>query len=149
MRNTPPSPERNTNWLGRAAIIALLSIGSTACQSDQQKSQAEVAEGASIKDIKAIESARKALEQYESEKGEKANWSSKDIAKSEVYRLGDDGWDAVFARAILNSTNEFPAARSARPENTTVVYITTSSGSGICLALDERTGAFISMDGDN
>ena len=152
MKNTPSSLGSNIgrlkNTASRVAIAAAL-IGGTACQTDKGKDQETVSENASISNQQAIDAATKTVNKYLSEGYDKVGIAPRNIVKADVFRLGDDQWEGAYVRATLNYTGDFPAAYSARPENTVVVYLTLESGSGICVALNSRTGEFISMEGDN
>jgi len=151
MRNTTPAYEgwlsRNVQRLAFSAVLGLSAC--TPAQNAEPQKTHQISEAVRLDDQKAVELAKDAVKNRFENGFEKVGIAPRDIVKGDVSRIGDDNWELAFARATLNSTGEYPAARTARPEQTTVVYLTLASGAGIAVALNSATGEFISMDGDN
>jgi len=90
-------------------------------------------------------------EQYSGEAYEKDGMKRGPIVQSQVYRCGDSDWHNAYSHATSNSSGEYPATYSVKPEDTIVVYQVVESGDAISVAIDRKSGRLISMEvaGDN
>jgi hypothetical protein len=111
---------------------------------DTRKGKVRSIEGKSISDTDAISLS----ERYVAAEYKKEGLKPSEIVQSHVARPGDSDWSNL-AGCALNDTDEYPAAGSVDPNGVTAVYHVLKSGAGLCVAIDSRTGRFISMEGDN